>query len=483
MTEWQYAQLRVTYDDRSVAGDDRWTVAWHGLDLPTHKAAYDGVIAELNRAGSQGWELVDVADLGAGDSGRSPGQGDWSLTRYTLRRPYGGAVVKSAERSQQAESARSQPIGTSGPTVQDGLLAGPGLGKSATFRITVYRLRDGKRAGSTTQDRGVGSDAGGLLIQYQATRLPSQADIDTIESFRAGYQAHGISKEREKIKDATAEYAASWTEGQLGTTCWEIPQSFPTLRAAELLNSSAEWLQGLVERPAAGAASAASVPGPLVPVGAGITAYSVTGPVAALFGDAARVCEVAGMVIGLATGNIPLFIASAKLFLHDELGDVLARGFEDIISSPDVNIDPTGKQPPTVQPGEAEPEAPMPQPEDASPPVPPPGQRIPQRFGIPWKEWERLTSSHGTNSGPTVQPREANETEAAMPEPEDAPPPVTAPDPPLSIEERDRKFQAELERKRKVGRLTIGADYQIPATGEPDTGPEEPGTGGPGHLL
>lgn len=214
--------------------------------------------------------------------------------------------------------------------------------KSAAFRITVYRLRDGERAGSTTQGRGGGSDPGRRLIRYQATRLPSQTDIDKVESLRANYKASGTSKKgREGIGDAAAQYAASRMEGQLRATWWETPQSFPLPRAADVLNSSAEWLCDLVKRPVADAASAAGTPGPLVPPGAGITANFVTAPVTALLGDDARVCEIAGMVIGLLPGMHLLLIASAKLFAHDELGDVLAKGFEDVING-DLSIENLG---------------------------------------------------------------------------------------------------------------------------------------------
>jgi len=239
--------------------------------------------------------------------------------------------------------------------------------KSAAFRITVYRLRDGKRA-----------------FRFQATPPPSQADIDQIERLGVGYQDPGTRKElREEIRDAAAQYAASWTEGQLGVA-WRVPQSFPLDRAADLLNSSGEWLCGLVEHSVADAGSAAGIPGPVVPMGAGITTDFLTAPVTALLGDAARVCEIAGIVIGFATGAHLLFIASAKLFAHDELGDELAKGFGHVINGdlsiedlsfmaeldrgeePDINggvdRDPTQDQNPDINPDIDGPELPPPTP-------------------------------------------------------------------------------------------------------------------------
>jgi hypothetical protein len=77
MTAWQYAQLKVAYDNRLAAGDARWTIAWHGPDGTTQETtgAYGDVVAELNRAGKEGWELVDVATLAAEDGGHFPQRG------------------------------------------------------------------------------------------------------------------------------------------------------------------------------------------------------------------------------------------------------------------------------------------------------------------------------------------------------------------------------------------------------------------------
>ena len=129
MTAWQYAQLRVSYSNRLAADNGRRTIAWHGPDETTHDTAgaYDGVVAELNRAGTEGWELVNVATLDAGDGGRVPDQGDWSLTQYTFRRPYASAPVKNTGLVRQTESPSWQPIGTSQPAdSQDGGLARSG---------------------------------------------------------------------------------------------------------------------------------------------------------------------------------------------------------------------------------------------------------------------------------------------------------------------------------------------------------------------
>jgi hypothetical protein len=210
-------------------------------------------------------------------------------------------------------------------------------------RFTVYCLRDGERAGSTTQDRGGGPDAGRLLIRRQVTRLPSRAEVAEIESLCDDYQKPGISKEqREEIKEAAAQYVASWMEGQLGTTWWETQDSFPLSRAADLLDGFAEWLSGLAEHPLADIASAAGALVPIVPIVAGISANFVTASVTAPLEAAALICEIAGIFIGLATGAFPLVIAGAKLLAHDMGRGALEKVVErEIFDSPSADSKPS----------------------------------------------------------------------------------------------------------------------------------------------
>lgn len=79
MTVWQYAQLRVIYD-WSLRDGSEWTITWHGPDEIQQDTAgvYGGVVAQLNRVGSEGWELIDVAALKA--DREFPDEG-WSPTR------------------------------------------------------------------------------------------------------------------------------------------------------------------------------------------------------------------------------------------------------------------------------------------------------------------------------------------------------------------------------------------------------------------
>ena len=220
MTVWQYAQLRVTYDNRSEAGG-RWTMAWHGPDATTQDTAgvYGDVVAELNRAGTAGWELVDVTTLAAGDSSHFSDETNWSLTRYTFMRPYDPMAAENPGLIQRADSPRSQPTRTGQPEHPlDDNLAGSMTAESAVVRLTGYWLPDRSRRWYHLRARGR-SASGRLLVKREAARVSSQADIDAIESFRSRHEKPHVSTgQREKIKAAAADYAASRVEGQFGVT-------------------------------------------------------------------------------------------------------------------------------------------------------------------------------------------------------------------------------------------------------------------------
>ena len=203
------------------------------------------------------------------------------------------------------------------------------------LRLVVYWWQDSKPAGITAGGHDLGPAPGCLLIEYTAFRPDDHADISLIASLRAQYQAPDVREDqREKIKDAAADYAASRVEGQLSVT-WETPQSLPLTDIIDLLNGSAEWLRGMVEHPLTDIASAAGAGGPLVSIGAGITANFAMAQVTAPIENAVRICEIAGIAIGTATGAHPLVIACMKRLAHDELGKVLTRAFKRL-------LDPTG---------------------------------------------------------------------------------------------------------------------------------------------
>jgi hypothetical protein len=228
-------------------------------------------------------------------------------------------------------------------------------------QLTVVTVRwqqdnesqDAAGSGGSAGAGDVGVLAGRLLIECTVVRPRSQSDIARIESFRADYRRPGIGEEqRRQVKAALADYAASWVQGHWDgpqyeaprslwrfedadwdVKRWMTPQSLPLPQAAALFEGSAEWLHGLVERPLADMASAAGIANPIGPMGAGILANFVAGPATEPLEDAARLFEIAGLVIGLATGAYPLALACGKQLVHDVVSDALAEGFEHIMDA------------------------------------------------------------------------------------------------------------------------------------------------------
>ena len=343
MKGWQYAQLRVRYDSRVAEG--QWTILWHGPDGSREDTAgvYDDVVAALNRAGTEGWELVDVAALDAGDNRQflSSAAGDWSITRYTFRRPHDLAVATSTGSTQRRASIQVAPLGSDQPArSQVARPAGTAAADPVTLvRMTAFWVPDSERAGIVFEVLGV-PVTGRVLIKSEVAPVRDQADLDQVESLRAEYQDPGVSVDRrDQIAAAAANYAASWAEGQFGVTWWCTSQSLPLSQAADLLDGSADWLRGLVEHPLADAVSTAGAAGPIVPISAGITADYLTAPLTTPLGDAARASEIAGIVIGLATGAHPLVMACAKRLAHNEAGRLLSGAFEQVITSIDAGHD------------------------------------------------------------------------------------------------------------------------------------------------
>lgn len=335
----EYAQLTVTYDSCLATDGGEWTIAWYRPKSTTESKtkSYDDVLVELNRAGKEGWKLVDVAALNTEGGGHTSFGRDWPLTRYTFRRSAPPPVSSGQAGIPEGRNRPfSQKMGTKqGARSESGNAPGPTSTEPVTLvRFAVYCKPDSDFTDSDQRDSGSRLGTGRFFMVREVAHLHNQVDIETIESLGRMYENPDVSSGlRERIKAAVADYAATWAEGQWDTTWWQTPQSFPLSQAARLFDGSADWLCGLVEHPVADVLSVAGVEGPVVPVDAGITAGFVTAPVTAPLEAVARICEIAGIVIGLLTGAHVLVIACAKPFVHDEAKRLLGKGFEHVISS------------------------------------------------------------------------------------------------------------------------------------------------------
>ena len=140
----------------------------------------------------------------------------------------------------------------------------------------------------------------------------------------------------EVLRKAVAEYAGNTTSGALWhIAIYRTTNSFPLSGAANALNNASDWIRNIVEQPLAGFASAAGAPGPLAEMGAGIATNLVIEPVTAPLENAARICEIIGIAVGLATNLHPLVVACAKPLAHSELSKVFTTMVEQALTPTD----------------------------------------------------------------------------------------------------------------------------------------------------
>jgi hypothetical protein len=89
MSSWQYVQLTITLDGRSLEKDGR-TILWHGpgQGVGENYSDTDTTVPELlNRFGADGWELAGLQDYREGGDGSSYWNAARLLTVYTFKRP------------------------------------------------------------------------------------------------------------------------------------------------------------------------------------------------------------------------------------------------------------------------------------------------------------------------------------------------------------------------------------------------------------
>lgn len=350
---WQYAQLTVAYEGRLAPDTGGWTITWYEPDAITESdsRSYADVVETLNAAGNDGWELVDVAALDGSGTGHAFLRRDWSLTRYTFRRSFSMASTRPSLTARRPQGPAQSGSGSSEGTDHDADPQ-PDYGDGARSERSVAAIRF---AVYCQPDRGAPGATGRFFIVREVAPVHDQARIDEFALLGREYESPGVTRDRqEEIKAAAADYAASWTEAQWGDTWWQTPQSFPLSQAADLFNGSAEWLRSLIERPLADVLSAAGADGPMVTVGTGVTANFMTARLTAPFEDAARICEIVGVVVGALTGMHALVMACGKRLAHDVGHELLGKGFESVVDSIERSLraSPGGE---TGQPGSSRP--------------------------------------------------------------------------------------------------------------------------------
>jgi hypothetical protein len=201
-------------------------------------------------------------------------------------------------------------------------------------KVTIYVLRN--RVAEDTESPAAEAR---FLVRQEVVAARDEADLAKMESIEAEYQSADASSDRwESLKEATADYFSQQSEREANVSWWETTQSFPLSDSANILDDSADWLRSLVAGPLSKVAHASGVADSVTPMITGITANAAMERLTRPLEDAAQICEVAGICIGLAMGMHPLVIACGKLLARDEIGRVLSRVYEGIL-----DVEPTGR--------------------------------------------------------------------------------------------------------------------------------------------
>jgi uncharacterized protein YoxC len=131
---------------------------------------------------------------------------------------------------------------------------------------------------------------------------------------------------RARLGEAASGYlAAKWADPAFAavTERWVTKDTFPETAAAEVCNRLGHGLAAIAEKPLAKTGTELRLPGP--EAAAGI----VLQPVTEAAGQATRFLEITGVVVGVATGLHPVALATAKMLVHDQFHDWVARGLRE----------------------------------------------------------------------------------------------------------------------------------------------------------
>jgi hypothetical protein len=135
---------------------------------------------------------------------------------------------------------------------------------------------------------------------------------------------------RDRLVGTAADYfvgqygnpAVAWASRQV----WVSSQSFPETDLAGICGRISDELETITGWPLTEAGKVLGIPAPLDAAAAAIGADLVLEPVTRPLMDAARLCEIVGVGIGVLTGCHPLAVASAKLLARSEIHEQMARG-------------------------------------------------------------------------------------------------------------------------------------------------------------
>ena len=111
-------------------------------------------------------------------------------------------------------------------------------------------------------------------------------------------------------------------------------QSFPETEAAGLIDKTSGFLQGAVDTAFKGLGTGIGLPSGEATIVAGVCTNFILAPITGPLGEASTFIEIAGIVIGLATGAHPLVLACVKPLLHSQLEHLVSEGLVDMLHGP-----------------------------------------------------------------------------------------------------------------------------------------------------
>ena len=133
----------------------------------------------------------------------------------------------------------------------------------------------------------------------------------------------------ERLTKSVADVAADRVEGLIWKSA-DVPRQQALNLVADLPNIVRE----LAAKPLEGVPEAAGVPAPVAVFGSQVAAAFVLEPVVGPVADFLHGLELAGVLIGVVTGQMPLAVLCAKHWLHDEVGGALAAVGERLVKGP-----------------------------------------------------------------------------------------------------------------------------------------------------
>lgn len=131
-----------------------------------------------------------------------------------------------------------------------------------------------------------------------------------------------------RLRESVADVAAGRVEGMV----WKVTDDLWEEQVADLIAELPDVVKAMAEKPPDFLGEAAGIPAPVAAFGTDVTVTFLLEPVLDPVEKTIHACEVVGLAVALLTGLHPLAAFCVKHFARDELGSVLAKGFEKLMS-------------------------------------------------------------------------------------------------------------------------------------------------------